>query len=172
MDIYKQNKLLIWIIAILLIGNIATVSSIWIIQSTQASKKVFTKRLIKERPTRNSRNYFIKELNLSEDQAAKYKEFKSVHFKSMHSLRDSIHQYKQSINDELFKSNPNKGYINELADSIGKLNAKFEKANYKHFLGIKSILTPEQHEKFKILINEASCKPTKKRQHRHRNKVE
>lgn len=170
MNTIKQNKLLIIIVILLLAVNVGTISTIWLSKSKQTNERTYKKKFIKSKykHKHKSHNYFVEELNLSEEQKGFYIKLKKEHFSEMHTLRDSIRLCKKSINKELFNVNPDKAYINELADSIGKMNARFERANYKHFLEIKSILSDEQLEKFKHLIDDASCDSRKDKSHRGR----
>ncbi len=170
MDTIKQNKVLIWTVIVLLIGNIVTISAVWLLRTERPTNRITNKRLLTNKSNYTHRNYLTNKLELNQVQTVVYNEFKANHFKSMRALKDSIYQYKQLINTELFNEDPNTILINELSDTIGLLNAKFEKANYEHFLKLKTLLTPEQQTKFKGLMNDASCSP-KTHRHRDRNKV-
>lgn len=163
MELIKQNKFLKIAVIILLLANLGTVATVWLTKPTPLKQK---RKLTKEKTCKQNdskkRHYIIEKLDLSDEQIDIYKKSKREHFKRMQLLKDSIHLKKELIHEEMFKQTPDTLLIKQLSDSIGQLNAKFEKHNYQHFLEIKNILDDNQRDKFKLLIKDASSK-----KHRH-----
>lgn len=157
MEIKKQNRLLLITVIILLIANVGTITAIWINKtSTQKEKRIIRKKDNCDKQQFKKKNMFFEELNLSEEQTIKAKTIREEHFRKTRLLKDSIRNQKQQINNEIFKPTPDTIFIMNLSDSIGKLNAEFEKLNYKHFMDLNEIFDPEQRETFKQLMDKAS----------------
>lgn len=165
MDIIKRNKILIWVTVFLLVGNVGLVASILIKNRTQAPKKIIQKKYNSEKGSRFG-DFLAEELQLNNSQYETYIISRKAHFESQNMLRNAIHIQKQSIHDELFKSNPDTLYIMELADSIGKLNAAFEKSNYYYFLSLKDFLNKDQTDRLQEIMNHQSF-TGKRHKHRH-----
>lgn len=163
------NRVLLLIAIILLSSNLIILSFIWFKSTTtieQPAKEIIN------RPGRNNFEHRIaSELNLSSEQFDRYHELKKVHMVRIRSLRDSIKQNKWLIHQELMSKNPDINYINQLSDSIGQLNAEFEKINYSHFYKLRKGLNEEQLVKYKNMLDKL---PYGKRNHdntqKHRNR--
>lgn len=152
MNKQDRNKILLIVAIVLLSANLALLVFNYI-------KKPITKECIKqERMKKKGKHSFqdkiAKELHLNAEQIELYKKQKEVHFQEINVLRDSIRKNKRKIHKELIKQEPNIEYINQLSDSIGKLNAEFEKKNYNHFYELQKGLTAEQKQKFKIILKD------------------
>lgn len=166
MNIQNKNKLLVITVLILLIANIGTFSTI-LIHKNKLDKRSEKRNEFQKR-NKNKKNMFLTELNLNNEQKAFFKQERKQHFIKSNQIREQINQQKQAINNEIFKTDPDIKHISLLSDSIGKLNAEFEKENYHHFLRLKQTLEPDQTERFKQIVNKASFNDPKK--HRSRKK--
>ncbi len=166
MDAQKRNKILLIVAIVLLLANLSMLTLNWI--KKPICKEDFRKERMHKMGHSNFSDKISSELNLTPEQHKKYKELKTIHFQYIHTVRDSIQKNKNLIHEELMKQEPNIDYINQLSDSIGVLNAEFEKLNYNHFFELKKQLTPEQQDKFKLLIKKL---PHGKDAHKKRYKM-
>lgn len=168
MDIKKQNKFLTWAVIILIISNITTITGLWFTQST--INKNATLNIENNTKTQDQCKHpkLFDQLNLSEEQSQQIKKLRNEHFTQMRVIKDSIYNAKEKIHHQIFSENPNIQYINQLSDSIGILNAEFEKLNNIHFLKVKTYLDIEQQQKLGKLIEDASFGENA-RKHQHRN---
>jgi len=155
MDVIYKNKLLLWATIILLAINLGTLSTIWI--ASYGNERHGENN--KFRKSRMDKGILVKELNLSDTQVLFYQNAKKIHFAEIRQLRDKIENYHRLIHEELFRENPDTLRMNSFADSIGILNAQFEKANLIHFINIKRQLSPEQCEKFQGIMKKNSQRP-------------
>lgn len=165
MDAIKRNRLLMWVAIILLSGNIAMISVIWIHSQSKSRNYNRTERFRDDKHKEFDLR-MAKELKLNDNQIEKYKELKKAHKLKMIPLQDSIKKTKWMIHQELMKENANRAYINQLSDSIGLLNAQFEKLNYNHLFELKEQLTDEQLGNFKNFIE---CLPYGKESYHKRS---
>jgi Spy/CpxP family protein refolding chaperone len=165
MDTLNKNKLLVWAIIVLLVINIGTLTTFWV--ASQGHNRNNDKS--KFRSGRIDEGILVNELKLTDEQIGFYKNARKKHFTETRQLRDKIEDNHRIIHDELFSDKTDTLRINILADSIGLINAEFEKANFNHFLILKSQLSPEQCKKFKELMDEASMN-IQRNDHREHNK--
>jgi len=152
MNTQKRNKFLLGLAIVLLSGNLVMLTIVILKPKTkvETAKKEYYKN---HRKKFDFEKRMATELDLSNQQLKQYHKSKKVHMERLKSTRDSIRFKKRLIHNELMKKEPNLNYINKLSDSIGFLNAEFEKLNYLHFYTLKKELTPEQLEKFNLLLN-------------------
>lgn len=155
-----------WAVIILLISNIGLAGILW----TKATKKssLNSQRYKTENRQKPMKDYLANELKLSKTQIEQYIDLKKQHFNNIGPLRDSMQLIKSKVHDELFRKNPDSLYIHRMADSIGKMNARFEQMNFMHFMSLKEVLNDEQAIKLKELMNHHSVTGEHKRRHRHR----
>lgn len=160
MEIKQQNKILVITVIILLIANLATISTVWFTKNQiQKNDKTELKNDNKRKQgqrQRRSVNDAFRQLNLNDEQALIIKHHRQNHFKSIRSIKDSIRTTKRAIHTELFKEKPDTAYIFEKAELIGKFNAHLEQLNYEHFMQLKDKLNEEQRARLKQLMDEAS----------------
>lgn len=164
MDAIKRNRILMWVAIILLSGNIAMVSAI-LINGKSKSNNNYKSERYRDGKRGDFELRMANELKLDANQIEKYKELKKAHKLKMIPLQDSIKKTKWMIHQELMKENVDRNYINQLSDSIGLLNAEFEKLNYNHFLELKEQLKAEQLGNFKEFME---CLPYGRDPHKKR----
>jgi hypothetical protein len=148
MDAIKRNRILMWVAIILLSGNIAMVSAI-LINGKSKYKNNYKSERYRDGKRGEFESRMANELKLDANQIEKYKELKKAHKLKMIPLQDSIKKTKWMIHQEILKEEVDRNYINQLSDSIGQLNAQFEKLNYNHFLELKEQLREDQLGDFK-----------------------
>lgn len=163
MDIIRRNKILTWIVGILLILNFSIIGLLWLNSRSlpnpvnpnpSADNKIVPSRSFNRSPGRGMEGRIYQELELNNEQIKLYRGLKRQHMQTVHTLLDSIRYNKQQIHVEVFKPDPDVERIENLADSIGDLNARLERLNYLHFLQLKNNLTPEQVVKFEQFMRE------------------
>lgn len=168
MDIIRRNKILFWTALVLLITNLGIIGTVWYQSINYKKNKQFDHR--DRRSERNKGNFLVEELDLNKEQIKLFKDSKLKHYSNIQVITDSIHSYKRKIHEELFKTNPDTLYIHQLADTIGHLNAQFEKLNYAHFLELKEFLNNEQLLKLKKIMNDKTFTGDRHNHHYRKNK--
>jgi len=98
---------------------------------------------------------FIKqELNLNEEQVKEF-EFQAERFKQeTKPILDSLKAKRKDLMDEIAAEEPNEDRLDKLTEEIGALQAGLQKKTIVHLLEEKSLLTPEQQQKFFSLLRE------------------
>lgn len=158
MDIFKQNKILIRVVIILVVINLGTLTGIWILNfSGKQNKEISKSRDHKEdkkirEPRRNE--MFGRELKFDTGQEEKFNEIETVHHKEMQMFADSINEMKKQILTEITMPEPDTTKAGILFAEIGKYQSSIEKKIFSHFLKIKMLCNDEQRIRFDNLIKD------------------
>jgi Spy/CpxP family protein refolding chaperone len=165
MNIIYKNKLLLWSVIVLVVINLGTLSTFWL--ATFGEER--TKENSRYRKNPMDKGILFRELNLNDEQVLFYQNEKDKHFAKIHQIRDEMDFYHRLIHEELFSENPDTLRMNNFADSIGILNARFEKANLNHFTNLKKQLNPEQCRRFQNIMDKHSKRPERAEPHKYHN---
>jgi len=141
----KNNQ--IWIILILILINVATLSFIWF---NKPPKEPITQRAEMQREKMHK--FMGQRLGLNETQMDGLKKIQDEHFKAMLEIRKNIRDKKHSLYDKMFEENVNENEVNELISELGKLYEKQEEINYEHIKKVKAICTPQQAVEMKKML--------------------
>ncbi|MEI8186219.1 MAG: periplasmic heavy metal sensor [Chlorobiaceae bacterium] len=90
-------------------------------------------------------------LGLTDTQTVKVKEMREKHFTLMVAEKKELAALNRELEEESFKTNPDRKKIDDLSDRIGKKDASLAKLRSTHFTELVSILTPPQRTKLQTL---------------------
>lgn len=161
MDVFKQNKILIWIIIILVVINLGTVAGMWI---SHLSRKPHHEILVHQPPHLPDRKspgigrfeMLGIELQFDEEQMSKFNEFRSGHQNEMKNLTEKINEKKKQILSEISAPEPDTVKVGILFSEIGQYQTFIEKEIFSHFLKIKMICNGEQKLKLEKILKDIS----------------
>lgn len=102
-----------------------------------------------DRPAR-----MIDELGLSEEQAAKMKDLRSVHMKSMADHQAEVKKAQIDLRGLMTADAPDKAVIKSKMEDLADLRLKQQQARVDHLFEIRSILTPEQQTTWKGMMRD------------------
>ena len=151
MDFFTKNKFSFWIIVLLVMLNILTLTVLWVQKFRPLPPPGSDHPMEMNRPG-NVQHFLKRELHLSDQQAHKMEKFRQQHFLKSRKVRRNIHRLKKQIMDELFQSSVDSLKINKLAFEIGNRQAELETLLFYHFMDLKSICEPGQEPKLKRLF--------------------
>lgn len=163
MKIHYNNKILIWITAILVVTNISTIGTIiyqtYFKQNEQEQIKI---------PNNRFGRFFRDELNLNYEQHQQFRNFRRKFHKNANILKNQMQTKRNEMIFQLGKEKSDTAYLHELAKEIGNLHEELKHLTFEYYLNMKSVCDKEQKEKlhriFKVMINEkAEIKMPKKR---------
>jgi Spy/CpxP family protein refolding chaperone len=131
-----NSKYTKWIIGALVLLNLILLSVLFFLRPQH------------ERGERMKPNDFLKkELNLSDDQAVKFKELRKAHFQKSREERKAIRILKNEMLDAVSAESPDTLKANLIANQIGIKEANKEKLLVQHYLKLQAECTPEQRQK-------------------------
>ena len=122
-----------WIIAILVLLNIASLASMW---------------LFPPRPPHHRIERFLqKELNLTNEQKEQFKSLKGQHLAVTKAYHEELQKNKKQLFQELSKNPVDSILISNILEKEGEIHALLENALVEHFMDLKGICSEEQQEK-------------------------
>ncbi|MBC8052781.1 MAG: hypothetical protein H7Y13_06925 [Sphingobacteriaceae bacterium] len=147
METIKKNKWLSILIAVLVIANIATLSTFWILNRKSPEN-------LRAAGRHEASLFIINELNLNKDQQLIYKQLIAEHQSEMHDLRRKIRPLKNHFFSSIKDTVLTESAIIKMAAAIGEKEKEIQLATFNHFRELRKICTPEQKIKFDKIINQ------------------
>jgi len=148
MDWKKQNKFTTWSIIFLVVVNIITISTMWLLLTKERGPQPFDQL---KRP-QGSMELMQKELNLSKEQKENFEKARVASFEKSKKLLDKMNELKEKLSKELVNDNIDSTVVTSLVQEIGSTHAKLEKLRFDHFKELLSLCSKEQKEKFKPIL--------------------
>ncbi|MBN2011732.1 periplasmic heavy metal sensor [candidate division KSB1 bacterium] len=146
-----KNKLSVWLIALLVILNIATVSMFWINFNRNPMRQT---PFGLQPPEQRTLQFLQQELGLTDAQIKLYDQLRQAHAKQTRPLLQNIRQLKRQMMDEIFSSEPDSGKVVEFTRRIGDIQAEIERLTFEHFLDLKKLCGENQVDKLQELLDE------------------
>jgi len=140
----SRNKSLIFIIAVLLLTNIAVLGYfLWY-------KKP-------DKPPRTDRKPGIEtplqdEVGFNEDQMVQYRQYRDEQMKALRPMFDDMRKTKDSLFRMIGNENANDSTANSIAEAIAQKQKAIDLRMYTHFKRIRGLCKPEQLPKYDSLI--------------------
>lgn len=139
MELYKKNRLLFWVMIILVAINIATLTSFFIF-----SKQSVTPAPAFQVTSGSSCSGFCTDLDLSPEQVEKVELIDQNYKNNASVIVTKIKNKRIEILEELSKDKPDSSLTNKYADEVAILQSKLQRENIKQYLELKKVCTPEQ----------------------------
>ncbi|MBU1013140.1 MAG: periplasmic heavy metal sensor [Bacteroidetes bacterium] len=145
MNYFSKRNIVILVIAVLLIINIASISTIvYHSYGNRINKMPETER--------TSMRDFRQELNLNAQQIDEFGKLGKKFMIDTRMRMDEMHQIRLALINEMSSANPDTAKMFAMADDIGKLHAQIKRQTIDHFLIIKNNCTDAQFDKFVTLF--------------------
>src|SRR5688572_23806048 len=141
MTYIKNNKALVFIIAILLLSNIALLY--FYIQKDGKKGQKSDRGSFREYMVQTLKN----EVGFNDEQIAKYVEISDKHKQVMKPMFADIHMAKDSFY-KLLKEEPADSVLNKYLIRIGEKQENIDQRIFNHFLTLKHLCTPDQLPKY------------------------
>ncbi|GAB2816147.1 Spy/CpxP family protein refolding chaperone [Ferruginibacter profundus] len=141
-----KNKILTWLVVLLLIGNVTSIVLFWMNRNTQlpASKATPTEFLIKEL------KFDIKQQEQLELLVARHKE-------QVPPLRRNIRASKEALFDLLKVYNLSDSAKTAALKAVSVNTEALDSVTFTHFQKIRELCTPEQQNKFDQIIHQVTA---------------
>ncbi len=150
MDLINQNRFRNWLIVILLIINLLTVSILWM--QTARTNEPQPQR----QDTRASESVALlrKTIDLNDGQAKQFDSMRAGQIEKSKSFNDQLAALKKQLSEELFKEHPDSSQVRSLTENIGSIQSKVELIRFEYFKDLLAICTPTQREKLRPIVTE------------------
>lgn len=139
-----NNKYTKWIIGALVLLNLILLSVLFFLRPQHERGE-----------KRNPNDFLKKELNLTDDQAVKFKELRKAHFQKSREEWKAIQTLKNEMLDAVSAESRDTSKANMIADQIGIKEANKEKLLVQHYLELQAECTPEQRQQLERVFKKA-----------------
>jgi periplasmic protein CpxP/Spy len=140
-----KNKLLIWLVILLLTGNTASIAIFWLGKNKQSVA-------IKGTP----KEFLVKELQLNSRQQEELELLMIRHREETPELRKEIRQAKKDFFDLLKQQNIADSNLQAAAKNVSLSIEQLDLFTFAHFKKIRELCTPEQQDKFDRIIQQVT----------------
>ncbi len=148
MEYVKKYKWALGGLIVMVLLNIATLVTIWTIQPPQPF-------IPEEDPLQGRVQKFMeRELNLSDQQVQTFRRLRMEHMQETRALNTKLHQNRRKFYEALSDSTAH-SKRDSLARIIGNCYVDIERSMHEHFAELKSVLGPEQQQKFEELTRQS-----------------
>lgn len=138
-----KNKLLTWLVVLLLIANAATIAMFWLGKTKQPVQ-------LKGEP----RDFLIKELKLDTNQQAQLEVLVKEHRTAVEQLREKIKGAKDNLFGLLKEQNVSDSIKKNAAAAVSIITEEIDLLTLNHFQKVRSLCNPEQQKKFDEIIQQ------------------
>ncbi len=149
MDYFNKNKILIWIIIILLAINVSTVATIayhFYNHDNNGIERMLHKRRQIRIPNKRFGRFMHRELNLSKSQNEKIQKFRGNFQHNAMRITKEMQEKRNEIFEELSKNVPDTMKLYRNAEDIGNLHKQLKYQTIKHYLNMKSVCNKQQQQ--------------------------
>ncbi len=144
MSYFNKNKW--WAIGILLLVviNIATLTTLWVLKDGPPPKG----------RDGGAENFLIKELGLDSLQQIKLFELRRQHEQTVQEIRRSDRGAREALFDLLQKTNVSDSLLNQAAYKVSAFDAQIQMATFHHFQRVRDLCRDDQKEKFAEILQQ------------------
>ena len=141
-----KNKLLVWLVVLLLVANAATIAMFWLNKKPNQPAK----------PNNAPKEFLIKELKLNTKQQEQLEVLVKEHRAAAQQLRRKTKEAKESLFDLLKQANVTDSAKQTAAKAVSAITEELDLLTLNHFQKIRSLCTPEQQTKFDEIIHQVT----------------
>lgn len=137
-----SNRLLLWLVIVLLVANVATLSFLWMGRPAAPP------------PGDGASKFLIKELQLDAKQQQQYQALVTEHRDSAEVLRSKIRKAKEQLFEMIKEEGATDSAKQEKVKEVSRYSGDLELLTLHHFEKLRAICTPEQQKKFDSVLQE------------------
>ncbi|MBL7746479.1 MAG: periplasmic heavy metal sensor [Chitinophagaceae bacterium] len=145
MSTVAKNKLLTWLVLLLLIANAATIAFFWMNKTKHPPP-----------PKGTPKDFLVKELQLDTKQQEQLEVLVKEHQQAARQLRVKIKEGKENFFALLKQPAVTDSTKNELSAVVSSYISQLDMLTLGHFQKVRNLCKPEQQVKFDEIINEVT----------------
>lgn len=142
-----RNRLLIWVVMILLATNIATVVSVMRNSGERAEREVRVDAMADARVM-----FFRDHLELTEGQMTDFMHLNRLFSQDARRMTTRLDILRRNMVEELARKEPDMKRVDQITAEIGSLHNDLKQATATYYLGLKKSCNPEQQERLKEMF--------------------
>jgi len=141
-----KNKLLTWLVVLLLVANAATIAMFWLGKPKRPAQP----------PQGQAKDFLIKELKLDSNQQVKFDGLVKEHRAAVEQLREKIKGAKDNLFDLLKEQNVPDSTKKNAAAAVSVITEEIDLLTLNHFQKVRNICNSEQQKKFDEIIHQVT----------------
>ncbi|MBW8325174.1 MAG: periplasmic heavy metal sensor [Prolixibacteraceae bacterium] len=153
----NKNRILIWIIVILVATNLSTIGSFYYHRITELKTTTPKQEEQTTLPGEQRTRFFRDELNLSNEQIDQFRDINRTFNRTARNIEADLARLRKELIDELGTQNPDNNKLDKLAIEIGENHRKLKQVTTTFYLDMKAICNTGQQEKlheiFQSMLN-------------------
>lgn len=142
-----RNRLLIWVVMILLATNIATVVSVMRNSGERAEQEARGDEIADARVM-----FFRDHLELTEGQMADFMRLNRLFSQDARRMTTRLDILRRNMVEELARPEPDMKKVDQITAEIGSLHTDLKQATATYYLGLKKSCNPEQQARLKEMF--------------------
>ena len=145
MNPVTKNKLLTWLVVLLLIANAATITMFWVGKPKQPVQ-----------PKGQAKDFLIAELKLDTKQQEQFLVLVKDHRKAVEQLRVKVKEAKDNFFDLLKQKEVADSVKKTAAAAVSTITEQIDLLTLNHFQKVRELCNPEQQKKFDEIIHQVT----------------
>jgi len=145
MNTVAKNKLLTWLVILLLVANAASIAMFWLSRGKNPPA-----------PKGTPQEFLVKELKLDAKQREQLDILRKEHRKAADQLREKIKEAKESFFDLLKQANVTDSLKQSAAKNVSTYTEELDLLTLDHFQKIRALCTAEQQKRFDEIIQQVT----------------
>lgn len=162
MDYIKKYRLMLWAVIVLMVFNVAAISSFIIHRNTEQQTMILPPErpgMGRMHPPRQLGRYFNEHLGLSHAQQMQFRDYRKEFSFQARMIKDSIVMVRNAWLYELSKPNTDTVEMERLSATIGKLHSHLKVITAGYYLKLKHVCNPEQQKRLYEIFNRMQNMP-------------
>jgi Spy/CpxP family protein refolding chaperone len=147
MNFFHRNRLIFWILILLVVINISAFVSFFLLTKSPVTPTCCP-------PGEQQCNAFRDELKLTAAQSLKVAEINKLYKESAEPIATAIKETRAAILTELENELPDSIHLNSLVNELAFLQSKIQKENIRQYTNLKHVCTPEQANRLSALYRD------------------
>jgi Spy/CpxP family protein refolding chaperone len=145
MNSAAKNKLLVWLVALLLVANAASIAMFWLGKAKHPPQ-----------PKGTPQEFLIKELKLDAKQQEQLEVLVKEHRQAAEQLRGKTREAKEAFFDLLKQANVTDSVKQAAAKAVSVNTEELDLLTLNHFQKVRALCTTEQQKKFDEIIHQVT----------------
>ena len=145
----SKNKVLTWLVVLLLVANAASITMFWMGKTKQTEQIKQT-----EQPKGKPQDFLVKELKLDANQQVQLEILAKEHREAVNELREKVKDAKEFFFNLLKRQNPSDSVKKTAAIAISSITEQIDLLTLNHFQKVRALCNADQQKKFDEIIQQ------------------
>jgi len=141
----SKNKLLVWLVVLLLLANAATITMFWLGRVKHSPP-----------PGTEAKDFLVKELDLDSTQQIRFAALRKEHRTAVDSLREKVKEAKNHLFDLVKDTAATDAMKQDAAAAVSRITEQIDLYTVEHFQKVRAICNPAQQKRFDEILRQVT----------------